>query len=140
MSRLSLIVLTFSLACGGKLAAATNEPAGMDKVYPPIGTIERLDPALDLLIARDAVIEKLARGFEWAEGPVWDKRADCLYFSDVPQNVVFKWQPGIGTREFLSPSGYTGSLITNGQGANGLAIDKQGRLILCQHGDRRVAR
>jgi gluconolactonase len=145
MSRLSLwiVALWFCLSAhsrGAEDSSATNAPSGKDKVYPSIGQIERLDPALDRVIAPTAFIEKLARGFVWAEGPVWDKRNNALYFTDVPQNVVFKWQPGIGTHDFLHPSGYTGSLLTNGQGANGLAFDKQGRLILCQHGDRRVAR
>jgi sugar lactone lactonase YvrE len=71
---------------------------------------------------------------------VWDKRNQTLYFSDVPQNIVFKWQPGVGTKEFLNPSGYTGTTLTNGQGSNGLTFDKHGHLILCQHGDRRIAR
>src|SRR5262249_26938196 len=71
----------------------TNSAAAKEKIYPSIGTIERLDPALDKLIAPNAFIEKLARGFQWAEGPVWDRRTNALYFSDVPQNVVFKWQP-----------------------------------------------
>jgi gluconolactonase len=105
-----------------------------------MGTIERLDSALDKVIGTNAFIEKLASGFKWAEGPVWDKRGQALYFTDVPQNVVFKWQPGVGTKEFLFPSGYTGTSLTNGQGANGLAFDKTGHLILCQHGDRRIAR
>lgn len=148
MSRLSVVLSTVALTfCLESFAAtdssshsSTNAPVAKDKIYPAIGTIERLDPALDSLIATNAFIEKLARGFEWSEGPVWDRRAHALYFSDVPQNVVFKWQPGIGTREFLQPSGYTGTTLTNGQGANGLAMDKQGRLFLCQHGDRRVAR
>jgi gluconolactonase len=152
-NRTNYMSRSFLLACAAALCFAssgfssepgsgskTNTPPAEDKIYPSIGTIERLDPTLDKLIATDVFIEKLARGFTWAEGPVWDKRENCLYFSDVPQNVVFKWQPGIGTREFLFPSGYTGTILTNGQGANGLALDKQGHLILCQHGDRRVAR
>jgi gluconolactonase len=149
MSRFLLFVCATALAINISRAAdpaptdsgaSTNSTRGKDKIYPAIGSIERLDPALDKLIATNAFIEKLARGFRWAEGPVWDKRTNALYFSDVPQNVVFKWQPGVGTREFLHPSGYTGTEITNAQGANGLAIDKQGRLVLCQHGDRRVVR
>jgi gluconolactonase len=148
MSRLFLLVCValtaalnnFAQTSESSSGSTTNSPPGKDKVYPSIGTIERLDPALDKLIATNAFIEKLARGFAWAEGPVWDKRASCLYFSDVPQNVIFKWQPGVGTREFLHPSGYTGTLLTNGQGSNGLGIDKQGRLIICQHGDRRLVR
>ncbi len=108
--------------------------------YPKMGSIERLDPALDALIPPDAQIEKLAEGFEWSEGPVWDRRNDCLYFSDVPRNVVFKWVEGVGTREFLLPSGYTGTAPGGGQGSNGLVLDLGGRLVLCQHGDRRIAR
>jgi gluconolactonase len=111
------------------------------KVYPTMGKIERLDPALDALIPPDAVIEKLASGFAWAEGPVWARRGDYLLFSDIPHNAVFKWQEGVGTREFLNPSGYTGDKPRGGElGSNGLTLDSQGRLVLCQHGDRQIAR
>lgn len=110
-------------------------------VYPAMGSIERLDPALDALIPPGTVIEKLAEGFDWSEGPVWVKTGQYLLFSDVPQNVVYKWKEGIGTREFLSPSGYTGKTPRGGEpGSNGLLLDAAGRLVLCQHGDRRVAR
>jgi gluconolactonase len=105
------------------------------------GTIERLDPRFDRLVPRDAAIEKLADGFDWSEGPVWVKRGSYLLFSDVPMNTVFKWQEGEKPTVFLKPSGYTGSEARGGEpGSNGLNIDDQGRLILCQHGDRRVAR
>ena len=110
--------------------------------YPPIGSIERLDPALDKLVAPDAKIERLAQGFEWAEGPVWVKRQGHVLFSDVEKNTVHKWDPKTGhATPFLSPSGYTGSAARGGEpGSNGLTLDPQGRLVLCQHGDRRVAR
>ncbi|MDX1952235.1 MAG: SMP-30/gluconolactonase/LRE family protein [Verrucomicrobiota bacterium] len=111
------------------------------KVYPTMGKIERLDPALRNLIPPFAEIEKLASGFEWSEGPVWDKKKKVLYFSDVPNNVVFRWQEGMRTAEYMNPSGYTGSTSRGGEpGSNGLTIDNQGRLVLCQHGDRQVAR
>lgn len=120
---------------------AEKEASPKDKVYPSMGTIERLDPELDKLIAPDAQIEKLASGFEWAEGPVWDRRGDALYFSDVPNNVVFKWQPGIGTKPFLLASGYASrEKELEKQGSNGLTFDSKGRLVLCQHGDRQVGR
>jgi len=110
-------------------------------VYPTMGQIERLDPALDQLIAPGTQIEKLASGFAWAEGPVWAKTGNYLLFSDVPNNIVYKWQEGVGTREYLSPSGYTGSTARGGEpGSNGLTIDKEGRLVLCQHGDRQIGR
>ncbi len=111
------------------------------KVYPTMGEIERLDPAINALIPAGAVIEKLAGGFEWAEGPVWNPKSKTLLFSDVPRNVVFEWKDGGGTRDYIYPSGYTGRTPREGEpGSNGLAFDRERRLVLCQHGDRRVAR
>ena len=111
------------------------------KVWPKMGTIERLSPELAELLPAGVEIEKLAGGFEWSEGPVWKKRGDYLLFSDVPNNVVFKWQEGVGTREFLFPSGYTGEKKRGGEpGSNGLTFDRRGRLVLCQHGDRQIGR
>lgn len=108
---------------------------------PYFGKIERLDPRLDELLARDAKLEKLAQGFDWCEGPVWMKRGQYLLFSDVPQNVVYRWIEGEGITEFLKPSGYTGSIPRGGEpGSNGLTVDSERRLVLCEHGDRRVAR
>src|SRR5436189_3063262 len=105
-----------------------------------LGTIERLDPALDELLPKRAVIEKLAEGFDWSEGPVWMPDG-YLLFSDVPLNTIFKWDSGKGVSIFTQPSGYTGKTPRGGEpGSNGLTHDKQGRLIACQHGDRRVAR
>ncbi|WZO99989.1 SMP-30/gluconolactonase/LRE family protein [Isosphaeraceae bacterium EP7] len=105
-----------------------------------VGTIERIDPKFDAIVPAGAVVERLADGFDWSEGPVWDKKEGRLLFSDVPQNVVFQWKQGAGTSVFLKPSGYTAGPARVGEpGSNGLAIDATGRLILCQHGDRRVA-
>jgi gluconolactonase len=107
-----------------------------------IGEIVRQDPRLDRLIPADARIEKLASGYTWSEGPVWLQADRSLVFSDVPKNVAFKWdKAGRSPSEFLKPSGDTGLLPEgSGQGSNGLTLDAQGRLILMQHGDRRVAR
>lgn len=103
--------------------------------------IERLDPALDRLIAPDATIEVLAEGFDWTEGPVWIKNGGYLLFSDIPKNVINRWKQGEGARPYLQPSGYTGKEPRGGEtGSNGLLLDRQGRLVLCQHGDRRMAR
>ena len=104
------------------------------------GKIERHDAALDKLIAPNATIEKLAEGFTWSEGPVWFKGA--LLFSDVPENVVYQWKPGASAVEvFLKPSGLlTPTPGFREPGSNGLTVDRQGRLLLCQHGERRVAR
>jgi gluconolactonase len=135
----------------GRLFAAVFALIGLDlwhpvraqekSATPTLGTIERIDPRFDQLVPRDARVERLAEGFDWSEGPVWDKKGDYLLFSDVPLNTVFKWQEGKGVSIFLKPSGYTGSVPRGGEpGSNGLLMDSQGRLILCQHGDRRVAR
>jgi gluconolactonase len=110
--------------------------------YPSIGSIQRLDPALDQLIDPAAQIEKLAEGFDWSEGPVWFSKGNFLAFSDVPRNVVHKWVPGQTTvTDFVKPSGYTGATPRGGEpGSNGLTLDHKGNLVLCEHGDRRVAR
>jgi len=108
--------------------------------YPTIGQIVREDPRLDQLIARDARIEVLASGFEWSEGPVWIKDGGYLLFSDIPRNSVMKWKEGEGIALFMKPSGYTGVADYGGEpGSNGLLLDKQGRLVMCEHGDRRVS-
>jgi gluconolactonase len=117
-------------------------PATAAHAYPTLGSVERLDPALDALVAPDAKIEKLAEGFKWAEGPVWTSDGGgALLFSDVPNNVVHRWKDGEGLSDFLKPAGYTGQEPRGGNlGSNGLTFDASGHLILCQHGDRRVAR
>jgi len=118
----------------------TNPAITVRSASGKLGTVERLDPALDQLLAGNATIEKLAEGFDWSEGPVWMPDGQLL-FSDVPLNTIFKWEEKKGVAIFLQPSGYTGSAPRGGEpGSNGLTRDKQGRLIVCQHGDRRVAR
>ena len=118
----------------------TNAPITVRAASGTLGTIERLDPALDDLLGKGAVIEKLAEGFDWSEGPVW-MPAGYLLFSDVPLNTIFKWTPESGVSIFIQPSGYSGTVPRGGEpGSNGLTRDKPGRLIACQHGDRRVAR
>jgi len=109
--------------------------------YPTIGRIHRENPKLDTLLPSDATIEVLASGFAWSEGPVWDRAGGFLLFSDIPNNVVMKWHPEQRLSVFMKPSGYTG-VVPYGRepGSNGLLIDAQGRLILMEHGDRRVAR
>jgi len=111
------------------------------KAYPSFGTIERLDPRFNRLVPPDATIEKLAEGFDWSEGPVWVKSESKLLFSDVPMNTVHVWKEGQNVGVFLKPSGYTGAKPRGGEpGSNGLNMDSEGHLILCQHGDRRVAK
>ena len=123
-------------------AAAAVLMTGMLMAQIPTPTIVKKSPALDALIAPDAVFEKLGEGFEWTEGPVWNTKGGFLLFSDIPNNAINKWEPGKGISEFLKPSGYHGATPFTGPepGTNGLTFDAQGRLVACQHGDRQVAR
>lgn len=104
-------------------------------------SIERLDPALDAILAPGTEIDTLCTGFDWAEGPVWDPKAGGLLFSDVPRNTIYRWREGMTEAEvWMKPSGFTGPVSNRREpGSNGLALDPQGRLVLCEHGDRRVS-
>jgi gluconolactonase len=129
-----------SLAAG--LGAGSPDVASQTPGGTPSPRIERLDARLDALLAPDAAVSVLAQGFRWSEGPVWDRKAGRLLFSDVPNNVVHAWSEKDGLSVFIKPSGYTGPEGGGGRepGANGLAFDAAGRLVLCQHGDRRISR
>ena len=101
----------------------------------PAPRLEKLDPALDALVAADVKIEKVGTGYGWAEGPVWFK--DRFVFSDVPNNTANAWKRGdTAPAVFLKPSGTDAP--SDLQGSNGLAVDGKGNLLLCQHGARRV--
>ncbi|HSE89115.1 MAG TPA: SMP-30/gluconolactonase/LRE family protein [Candidatus Binatia bacterium] len=102
----------------------------------------RLDLRFDKLVPLNVKIEKIASGHKWVEGPVWNRKEGYLLFSDIPNNAVYKWQEGKGVSLFLKPSGYTGNAPFEGlePGSNGLAYDPEGRLVLAEHGDRRIAR
>jgi len=104
------------------------------------GYVEKLDPALDTILSCDTKVEVLAEGFEWSEGPLWVENENMLLFSDVPKNIIHKWTKENGLETYLSPSGYTKNEEGNlGEGSNGLLLNAKGELVLCQHGDRRMA-
>jgi len=109
--------------------------------YEKVGSIERLDPALDAIVPKDAVIEKLADGFKWTEGPVWI-HAGYLLFAEIPSNRIMKWSPQGGLSVFMHPSGYTGSEPFKGpeSGSNGMTLDPRGRLTVAGHARRNVYR
>jgi gluconolactonase len=106
------------------------------------GPVVRLDSRFDHLVPKDAVLERIADGFAWVEGPTWNRQGRYLLFSDIPNNAIMKWQDGAGVSLFLKPSGYTGTVPFEGRelGSNGLTFDSTGRLVLCAHGDRRITR
>ncbi len=107
-----------------------------------LGKIERIDDALDDLLDKDAELEVLGDGYNWTEGPVWDRKNGHLLFSDIPSNSVYKYKPGDAKITlFLRPSGYEGDRTDLMEpGSNGLLFDPKGRLVLMQHGNRQVAR
>ncbi|QDK78515.1 SMP-30/gluconolactonase/LRE family protein [Spirosoma sp. KCTC 42546] len=128
-----------SLLLSGWLAFVLRPAIAQTTPFPTIGQIVKADARLDKLVPPDAKIEVLASGFDWTEGPIWVKNEAFLLFSDVPKNTIFKWTDKEGVTPFLKPSGYTGlGPYSDEPGSNGLTIDRQGRLIACEHGDRRV--
>ena len=131
----------FTLLLAG-LGPVAQAPGNAQAGYPGIGRIERLDPRFDSLVPPGTVLEKVADGIVWAEGPLWDRRDGSLLFSDVPRNGVFRWKEGIGVSQVLRDSGYEGKEPFTGAepGSNGLVFDRGGRLVMCQHGNRRIVR
>jgi gluconolactonase len=136
--------LLWNLACLSLLAASgCNAPdqkaATADTV---VGKVELYDAAAAALIDSNAKVEVIGRNYKWSEGPVWVPSRQTLLFSDVIRNTVFQWKAGKDTPvAYLTPSGYTDTATRNGEnGSNGLTLDKEGRLLLCQSGNRQVVR
>src|ERR1700720_3268790 len=106
------------------------------------GQVDRLDPSLNDIVSIDTKINKLAEGFKNLEGPVWVRKGGYLVFSDIPSNVINKWNPADGkVSVFLDHSGFTGADPKGASmGSNGLTLDRQGRIVFCATGDRQVVR
>jgi gluconolactonase len=106
----------------------------------------RHDPALDAILPASAKLEKLADGFLFTEGPVWVPRTPTtegyLLFSDPNANTIYRWSPDGQVSVFRTKSGHAGVDVGEyGQpGSNGLALDRDGRLTINEHGNRRVTR
>ena len=106
-----------------------------------IGSVERLSAEIEQYVPQNAIIEILAEGFDWSEGPVWVEELGAVLFSDVPNNKIYQWDEKKGLQVFRNPSGFT-NIVPNSkeQGSNGLTLDANNKLIICMHGDRRIAR
>jgi gluconolactonase len=124
------------------MTGASAVAASSSGDYPRIGRIHRLSPKLDTILDVDAPIEQLADGLTWAEGPAWVAGGGYLLFSDVPGNVMHRWDPKGGKRDFLRPSGYDGppTRIFREAGTNGAIISTAGALLVCDCGNRALAR
>lgn len=127
-------------------------PSKLSKARAVKLDIDRKDAALNEVIPADAKLEKLADGFTFTEGPVWIPAGDgsfgpdgaegFLLFSDPNNNVIYRMTAEGDVSLFMPKSGYTGENIGEYRqpGSNGLAVDGEGRLTICQHGNRRVVR
>jgi gluconolactonase len=133
---LFFLTLFFLFSCNNNESAKKE-----DTMNKTIGTIEKLDAALDSIISADTKPEIIAEGFEWSEGPLWIEKQNMLLFSDVPMNTVYKWTEANGKEIYLKPSGFSGTESKSKEpGSNGLTTDAEGNLVLCQHGNRQMAK
>jgi len=113
----------------------------VSRLPAPAFSVDRKDPALDVVVPLGARPEELATGFGFTEGPVWSPDGDLL-FSDPNENTLYRWTRDGQVSVFRTKSGYAGVDISEFKqpGSNGLTFDPQGRLTVCQHGERRVIR
>jgi gluconolactonase len=131
----ALALFAFVLGMAGTAAAV--------EAFPSVaGRIVRLDARIDTLLPADARLETVTSGHQWLEGPVWDAASKSLFYSDIPANAIYRWRSGEPAAVYLRPSGYSGTAPFAGRepGSNGLAFDATGRLVICEHGDRRITR
>lgn len=141
---LGMLVISF---LGLQLGCASDSPEAPGSDVSPAPsteeTIVRVSPALDGIVPEGAVIEKVAGDFQFVEGPVWIDEASggpTLLFSDIPANTIRAWSPTNGVSEFLQPVMAEDSAAGGTGGSNGLTLDLEGRLVLCEHGNRQVSR
>jgi gluconolactonase len=92
--------------------------------------VETFSPALARILPPGAELERVATGFQFTEGPVWDPRTDSLLFSDIPANRIYRLREGVGAEVFVEGS----------RKSNGLTWDLEGKLLACEHVGRRVSR
>ena len=106
-----------------------------------IGKIQKINPALDKYVDEYSKIEILAKGFEWSEGPVWVDEINSVLFSDVPENKIYRWNENDGLSVYIEPSGFSGKVPTSKKdGSNGLILNSENKLLICMHGDRKIAK
>jgi gluconolactonase len=135
---------TIKLSCMKHLSAIlttlTLSIAGFSQNAQPTATIEFISPELSKIISKDAKVEVIADGFQFTEGPLWFEKQQMLLLSDVPGNTIYKWTEAKGKEVYVRPGGYTDTAKRGGfMGPNGLILSADGKSVVCQHGDRRVA-
>lgn len=143
MKKIGLLLLVLTgFTCKEREPAAAADAAGETAVaYLEAGQLEAFSDAFYEIVPREARLEILAKGHDWTEGPLWVARGGYLLYSDIPRNAIYRWDARNGSQPYLQPSGFSGTDFKGEEpGSNGLLLDPEGRLVLCQHGDRRVAR
>lgn len=145
---LGLLVLTTGVVLGKSILggiglAADSKPlkatSDCAQSSAPL-RVDKLDASLDRIVPVGAVMECVATGYTWTEGPVWTEGG--LFFADIPANRILKWTPGRGAETFLQPSGYKGATAYGGPepGSNGMTLDTRGRITVAGHAQRNVYR
>lgn len=87
-------------------------------------------PEFGTFILPNTSLKQLTTGYDWVEGPVWFGDANCLLFSDIPNNRIYRWQEETKVTVFRNASNFS----------NGHTRDRMGRLVSCEHGTMRVTR
>ena len=138
---LASAILVVSCSNSNK-SESSSSPTSTSGAQQNTGSVLRLDAALDQIVAKDAVIQKLAGGFQFAEGPLWRPQAQVLWFSDVVGNVVRQWSPNGEVKVLIQKAGGDSGNLPRGGfvGPNGEVADKDGFVLICQHTARRIVR
>ena len=128
----------FTLSGAALLGLSSCQSAKHGQTSAP--HIDVRDQALNDVLDPNASLDLLETGFGWSEGPTWDRQRERLYFTDVPNNIAFQWPRAGPVSVFLDPSGTSNAHGFREPGSNGLWYSRQGDLIVCNHGLRRVER
>jgi gluconolactonase len=136
-------IVTIFLSCVCALCSCVSpvNPSNPVDADTTVGKIELYDTSASKIIDTNAVIKVIGKHYKWSEGPVWVSAKHMLLFSAVKANAIYKWDGNDTPVVYLTPSGYTDTAYRDGEnGSNGLTLDKEGRLLLCQSGNRQVVR
>ena len=128
-NQLFFFLLTAMFLFNCKSKNTTNDPQKLASKM----RVEIIDPEALKILDSTASIEVIAEGFKWTEGPLYIKDGGYFIFSDIPENKIWKWKEGQEVVTYLKPSGNTGPPTTAKEpGSNGLVLNAEGSLVLCQ--------
>jgi gluconolactonase len=140
MKNILFAVIICYLVIGSSCHTPTEKSTAIGK-DSAIGKVEIYDNSATDIIDSNAVIEVIGKNYKWSEGPVWVPAKQMLLFSAVKENKIYQWNGKDTPVAYLTPSGYTDTAYRDGEnGSNGLTLDKNGNLLLCQSGNRQVVR